>query len=176
MACELELDGIVAVLRTVVHDPEFEGLFLDEWPTLPDEIFVAVSGIVTEQFGGRIELSRDVEVQRGSVEIVLTLITVGRVIIEYGALMVGLRELSRLVPDRIRSVFGRRRPSPISIEPSQVILGPTVLVARPANRAPVSSAMTVALSAVGGAAHRHRRAARTPLVVRSAKCPKTLLH
>ena len=152
MACELELDGVVARLRTVVHDPEFESLFLDEWPTLQEEIFVAVNGMVTEQFDGRIELSRDVEVRRGSVEIILTLTTVGEVIIEYGALIVGLRELSRLVPDRIRSIFDRRRPSPIGIEPLQVILGPAVLVARPASRAPVSSALTVALSAAGGAA------------------------
>ena len=152
MACELELDGVVAVLRTVVRDPEFDDQHPKEQLGLREDIFAAVSGLVAEQFGGRVELSPDVEIQRGSVVIVLTLVTVGRVIIEYGALMAGLRELSRLIPDRIRSAMGRRRPWPMHIEPSQVILGPTVLIARPAKRAPPSSAMTVALSALGGAA------------------------
>lgn len=153
MSCELELDGVVAVLRTVVHDPEFEGQLLNEESRLPGEIYAAVRGMVTEQFGGRIELSPEVEIERGSVVILMTLVTVGRVIIEYGALMAGLRELSRLIPDRIRRILGRRHPFPMRIiEPPQVILGPTVLVARPAKRRPVSSAMTVALSAVGGAA------------------------
>ena len=74
-------------------------------------------------------------------------------IIEYGALMQGLHELARLVPDRIRDVFGRRRPVPGWIEPTQVILGPTVLVARPARPSlSASPAMTIALSAGGGAA------------------------
>jgi hypothetical protein len=153
VSCELELDGVVAVLRTVVRDPEFEGQLLNEESGLPGELYAAVRGIVTEQFGGRIELSPEVEIERGSVVILMTLVTVGRVIIEYGALMAGLRELSRLIPDRIRRILGRRYPFPMRIiEPPQVILGPTVLVARPAKRPPVSSAMTVALSAVGGAA------------------------
>jgi hypothetical protein len=152
VACELELDGVVAVLRTVIHDPEFEGKLLDERPGLRGDIYATVSGMVSEQFGGQIELSRDVEIERGSVVILLTLFTVGRVIIEYGALMVGLRELSRLLPDRIRRVFGRHRPAPTLIESPQVILGPTVLVAQPAKRVPVSLAMTVAFSAAGGAA------------------------
>jgi hypothetical protein len=85
--------------------------------------------------------------------IVLTLVTVGRVIIEFGALMQGLRELARLVPDRIRGVLGRRRPVAGWIEPTQVILGSTVLVARPARPSSfVSPTMTIALSAGGGAA------------------------
>lgn len=152
MACELELDGVVAVLRTVVHDPEFEDVLGSKPPRLQEDILMAVSDLVSEQFGGRIELSRNVEIQPGSVVIVLTLETIGRVVIEYGALMAGLRELARLIPDRIRSLFGYRHRLPLRIEPSQVILGPTVLVARPAKRAPVSSATTVALSAAGGAA------------------------
>jgi hypothetical protein len=155
MACELELDGRVAVLRTVVHDPEFEGKLLDERFILQDEIYASISGIVDEQFGGRIELSRHVEIDRGSVVILLRLVTVGRVIIEYGALMAGLREISRLVPERIRRAILRRRPHPVplDIEPTEVILGPTVLIAQSAaKRASVSSAVTVALSAAGGAA------------------------
>jgi hypothetical protein len=110
VACELELDGIVAVLQTVVRDPEFEDRPFDKELWLREDIFSAVNGLVTAQFGGRIELSREVEIRRGSLVIVLTLITAGRVIIEYGALMQGLRELARLVPDRIRDVLGRRRP------------------------------------------------------------------
>lgn len=157
VACELELDGIVAVLQTVVRDPELEDRPLDKERGLGEDIFFAVNGLVTNQFGGRIELSREVELRRGSLVIVLTLVTVGRVIIEYGALMQGLRELARLVPDRIRDVFGRRRPVPGPvpgwIEPTQVILGPTVLVARPARPSPSASpTMTIALSAGGGAA------------------------
>lgn len=153
VACELELDGIVAVLQTVVRDPELEDRSLAKEPGLGEEIFFAMNGLVTDQFGGRIELSREVELRRGSLVIVLTLVTVGRVIIEYGALMQGLRELARLVPDRIRDVFGRRRPVPSRIEPTQVILGPTVLVARPARPSlSASPTMTIALSAGGGAA------------------------
>jgi hypothetical protein len=153
VACELELDGIVAVLQTVVRDPEFEDRPLDKELRLREDIFSAVNGLVTAQFGGRIELSREVEIRRGSLVIVLTLITAGRVIIEYGALMQGLRELARLVPDRIRDVLGRRRPGPGWIEPTQVILGPTVLVARPAKPSfSVSPTMIIALSAGGGAA------------------------
>jgi hypothetical protein len=156
VACELELDGRVADLRTVVHDPEFEGKLLDERFILQDEIYASISAIVDEQFGGRIELSRDVKVDPGgSLMVLLVLVTAGRIVIEYGALMAGLRELSRLVPERIRGVIsGRRHPRvPLHIEPSQVILGPTVFIARPAaKRASVSSAVTVALSAAGGAA------------------------
>lgn len=67
--------------------------------------------------------------------------------------MQGLRELARLVPDRIREVLGRRRPLAGWIEPTQVILGPTVLVARPAKPSIFASpTMTIALSAGGGAA------------------------
>jgi hypothetical protein len=154
MACELELEGVVAVLRTVVHDQEFEGRLLDEAPSLQRDLYATVSSMVNEQFGGRIELSPDIEIARESVVIILTLVTVGRVVIEYGALMAGLRELSRLIPERIRrAIFHRRpHPTPLRIESPQVILGPTVLTARPAGRAPVSSAMTIALSAAGGAA------------------------
>lgn len=82
---------------------------------------------MTAQFPGRIELSRKVEIRRGSLIIALTLVTVGRVIIEYGALMQGLRELARLLPDRIREVLGKSS-----------LLGPP--------------ALTIALSAGGGAA------------------------
>jgi hypothetical protein len=152
VACELELEGVVAVLRTVILDPELEGRLLDDSPGLQAEIHAAVSGVVTEQFGSEIQLSRDVEIERGSVVILLTLVAIGRVVIEYGALMAGLRELSRLIPDRIRRVFGRRHPFPVLIEAPQVILGPTVLAARSAKRAPPSPVMTVALSAAGGAA------------------------
>jgi hypothetical protein len=76
------------------------------------------------------------------------------VIIEYGALIAGLRELSRLLPGRIRRFFDSHPEHvfPVLIGHTQVILGPAVLVARPAKRADVSSAMTVALSAAGGAA------------------------
>jgi len=153
MACELELEGVVAVLRTVVRDPEFEGSLLDEALGLQRDIYETVSGVVGEQFNGQIELSPDIEIERGSVVVLLTLVTVGRVVIEYGALMAGLRELSRLIPERIRRAIFHRRPlHPIRIESPQVILGSTVLVARPAKRAPLSSASTVALSAGGGAA------------------------
>jgi hypothetical protein len=152
VACELELDGVVAVLRTVIYHPDFEGQILDEPSSLAGDIYAATSDLVTEQFGGRIELSPGVEIQRGSLVILLTLVTVGRVVIEYGALMAGLRELSRLIPDRIRHVFRRRAPVPVRIESTQVILGPTVLVARPLKRVQISPAMTVALSAAGGAA------------------------
>jgi hypothetical protein len=94
-----------------------------------------------------------VEIRRGSLIVVLTLVTVGRVIIEYGALMQGLRELARLVPDPIREVLGRRRPVSGWIEPTQVILGSTVLAARPAKPSiSVSPTITIALSAGGGAA------------------------
>lgn len=153
MACELELDGVVAVLQTVVRDPELEDRPLAKEPGLGEDIFFAMNGLVAPQFGGRIELSRKVEIRRGSLIVALTLVTVGRVVIEYGALMQGLRELARLVPDRIRDVLGRRRPVPGQIEPTQVILGPTVLVARPARPSlSVSPTMTIALSAGGGAA------------------------
>lgn len=65
MACELELDGVVAILRTVVRDPEFEDRPFDKELRLEEELFFAVSELVTTQFGGRIELSREVEIRRG---------------------------------------------------------------------------------------------------------------
>jgi hypothetical protein len=156
VACELELEGRVAVLRTVVHDQEFEDHLLDERLALQEEIYAAVDGTVVEQFGGRIELDREVTIgPGGSLVVALVLITAGRIVIEYGALMAGLRELSRLVPERIRGILSRHRPPriPLHVDRCQVILEPTVLIARPATkRASISSAATVALSAAGGAA------------------------
>jgi hypothetical protein len=102
MSCELELEGRVATLRTIVREPELEGIMLEQRDRLAGEVMEEVGGLLAERFNGRIEISYVSIEPAGSIAVLVVLSTVGHLVIEYGALMAGLRELSRLIPGKIR--------------------------------------------------------------------------
>lgn len=161
MACELEIEGRVATLRTIVREPDLEGLMLERRQLLADEIMDEVGSLLSERFAGRIEVSSVSIEPAGSIAVLVVLSTIGRLVIDFGALMAGLRELSRLIPARIRSILRGRFEAPKSVTlrgvdaPAEVVLGPTVLSAvplhRPLSRSRRADDLTIALSAGGGA-------------------------
>jgi len=119
-------------------------------------------GLLVERFGGRIEVSSVSVEPAASVAVLVVLSTVGHVVIEFGALMAGLRELSRLLPDRIRRILSRRLGAAPWVtshgvkEPAEVVLGPTVLGGIHPSHLSVTRKLgddlRIALAAAGGAA------------------------
>jgi hypothetical protein len=161
MPCELEIEGQIATLRTIVREPDLEGFMLEQRDQLSAEVKEEIGSLLAERFGGRIEISYVSVEPAGSVAVLVVLSTVGHMVIEFGALMAGLRELSRLVPDRIQRILSRRFRAPERVtlrgvkEPAEVVLGPTVLSAIRPRRSILKGEraddLRIALSAAGGA-------------------------
>ena len=112
MPCELELEGHVATLRAIVREPDLEGAMMEQRDQLSGELTEEISGLLAERFGGRIEVSSVSVEPTASIAVLVVLSTVGHLVIEFGALMAGLQELSRLLPDRIRKILSRRLRAP----------------------------------------------------------------
>jgi hypothetical protein len=159
--CSVELaDGPVAVFSLSLVDPEFEDRMLQEKPRLAQDLYNELSAVVSERFGGQLSLSREIRIERGgSIHIWLVLLDLKHVIIDYGALMVGIRELSWLLPERIRRFIDdrywhdipRAKPS-TQVTLREVTLGPAVVDSRLVEQPKSPSLlMAVALSAAGGA-------------------------
>jgi len=151
MACEIELFGDVATLSIVVDDPDVEGFIFEQREELARGLRADFRSAVEDQFGGQLTVAR-IEFRRGeSIAILVVIAVVGRAVIEFGALMAGLRELSRLLPGRM----GRGLRGPLQaprVSRVEVILGPSVLMSMPPQKAPKPRDLAIALSAAGGAA------------------------